>query len=720
MERDKNGCGDSERLADKETFCEDLYKFSGHSDNSQEIDELAVLLKQARKRNSPDRTLSRTPGSEKSTTLPDCHNLKRQKVPDAQEIASTMRSDKPASARSALPKRRPTLDGVGGNIPTSKRRRESTVRVRPEHQQIFKEMVFFFIPNDDIAPARRMRINKALEFGASRSSTWDDTVTHVIVDKAISFTDVLKYLRVDALPLSVSLVNESYPTECITFGSLMNASHARFHVSGAPAKNNEASKSDGEPAVRDSPKLKSSRNGIYQETPVPSPSPPTNEGLQDPLVPPPSDTHRKDDCADVVEQCSQKGHDILDELIKQARAEKVLPLDQSEEEDVDTASTIDEVDSNSDSEAEKLNEAKKKKKKKKRSTGNPQWQQTFSCMHKHDGHTDRDNPNARTIEILQKMSEYYDRISDQWRTLAYRKAISALRKQKERIVTREQAVTIPGIGERLAAKIEEIVWTNRLRRLEEANAEPHDVLLSQFLNIYGVGFAQASKWIQQGYQSLDDLKAKASLTKNQKIGIEHYDDFCQRIPRAEVEAHGAIVKKLLFTVDPAVQVIIGGSYRRGAASSGDIDLIITKDGATQAEICALMTDIVIPALFQQNFLQASLAVGRRGESSKWHGACALPGSKNPVWRRIDFLYVPGDEIGAALIYFTGNDIFNRSLRLLASKKGMCLNQRGLFTGIIRRENRVKLNSGRLIESRDEKRIFEILGVPWRPPNHRIC
>ncbi|PGH02546.1 DNA polymerase IV [Blastomyces parvus] len=718
MERDKNVCGDSGELADKETFCENLYKFSGQSDNSQEIDELAVLLKRARKRNSPDRTLSRTPGSEKSDTLPGCHSVKRQKASctDAQGIASTMGSDKPESTRSAFPNRRSTVDGACGNIPTSRRRRESTVRVRPAHQQIFNDMVFFFIPNDDIAPARRMRIKKALEFGASRSFTWGDTVTHVIVDKAISFTDVLKYLRIDSLPQSVTLVNESYPAECITFGSLMNASHARFHVSGAPAKNSEASKPGGEAAVRDSPQLKPARNGNYLETPVPSLSPLTNEDFQNPLVPPPSDAHSNDDCADVVEQCSEKGHDILEELIKQARAEKDLPLDQSDEEDVDTVSTMDEVHSNSDSEAEQLKEAKKKK----RSNGNPQWQQTFSCMHKHDGHTDQDNPNARTIEILQKMLEYYERISDQWRTLAYRKAVSALRKQKERIVTKEQALAISCIGERLAAKIEEIVWTNRLRRLEEANAEPHDVLLSQMLNIYGVGFAQASKWIQQGYRSLDDLKANACLTKNQRIGIEHYDDFGQRIPRAEVEAHGAVVKKLLFTIDPAVQVIIGGSYRRGAASSGDIDLIITKDGASQAEICALMTNIVIPALFQQKFLQASLAVGKGGESSKWHGACALPGSENPVWRRIDFLYVPGDEIGAALIYFTGNDVFNRSLRLLASKKGMCLNQRGLFAGVVRRENRVKLNRGHLVESRDEKRIFEILGVPWRPPNHRIC
>lgn len=347
---------------------------------------------------------------------------------------------------------------------------------------------------------------------------------------------------------------------------------------------------------------------------------------------------------------------------------------------------------------------------------NPLWQRNFSCMHKHEGDANLENPNARTIEVLQHMLDYYNRVSDQWRALAYRKAISALRKQKEKIITKDQAIAIRGIGERLAAKVEEIAWTNKLRRLEQTNLEPHDILLSTFLGVYGVGFSQASRWIAQGYRSLEDLKARANLNKNQQIGIEHYDDFLQRIPRSEVEEHGNVVRKSITMLDPAARVIIGGSYRRGAASSGDIDVIITKDGSTADEIRALVLDSAVPKLYGQGFLKASLATRKKG--SKWHGASALPG--NPIWRRIDFLFVPGEEIGAALIYFTGNDVFNRSLRLLASKKGMCLNQRGLFADVLRRPNRVKLNGGHLLESKDEKRIFDLLGVPWRPPNHRVC
>jgi DNA polymerase IV len=345
------------------------------------------------------------------------------------------------------------------------------------------------------------------------------------------------------------------------------------------------------------------------------------------------------------------------------------------------------------------------------------WQQNFACMQK-NGNKNADNPNSRTIEVLQQMLDYYTRTSDHWRVLAYRKAITALRKQPKKIVTRTQAFSIPGIGARLADKIEEIVFTNRLRRLENANYTAEDHILQEFLGVYGAGISQASRWVAQGYRTLEDLKTKASLTKAQRIGAEHYDDFIQRIPRAEVEAHGEIVRRAVHTVDAGMQVIIGGSYRRGAKDSGDVDVVITKPDATTEQIQAMMVDVVVPQLFKQNFLQASLASTSRVDGSKWHGVSVLPDSN--VWRRIDLLFVPGAEIGAALIYFTGNDIFNRSMRLLASKKGMRLNQRGLYADVLRGEQRAKLNPGRLLEGRDERRIFELLGVPWRPPEHRIC
>jgi DNA polymerase IV len=133
---------------------------------------------------------------------------------------------------------------------------------------------------------------------------------------------------------------------------------------------------------------------------------------------------------------------------------------------------------------------------------------------------------------------------------------------------------------------------------------------------------------------------------------------------------------------------------------------------------SVVLEQLVPQLAASGFLVASLAATDKDDGSKWHGASCLPGAT--IWRRIDLLLVPSDEIGAALIYFTGNDIFNRSMRLLASTKGMRLNQRGLYKDAMRGPKRVKVTDGTLVEGKDEKRIFEILGVPWRPPEHRIC
>lgn len=339
-------------------------------------------------------------------------------------------------------------------------------------------------------------------------------------------------------------------------------------------------------------------------------------------------------------------------------------------------------------------------------------------MQKHDSTSNNQNPNAKTIEVLQQMLNYYTRTADHWRIMAYRKAISALRNQPRKVINRAEALEIPGIGPRLADKIEEIVVTNRLRRLDNTSNTAEDRLLQKFLGVYGAGLSVASKWIAQGYKSLEDLRRDAALTRAQRVGLERYYDFSQRIPRKEVQEHGSFVRRVVQKENPEMQVIIGGSYRRGAANSGDIDLIITKHDATIEEIRTFMLDNVVPKLFEQGFLQVSLATTSRDDGSKWHGASKLPDSQ--LWRRIDLLFVPGLELGAALIYFTGNDIFNRSMRLLASKKYMRLNQRGLYADVLRGPQRAKINTGRLLESREEQRIFEILGVPWRPPEHRIC
>ncbi len=419
------------------------------------------------------------------------------------------------------------------------------------------------------------------------------------------------------------------------------------------------------------------------------------------------------------------------------------------------------------------------------------------------------------------MADYYSKINDPWRPQAYRKAINALRRQTSLISSADEAARISGIGQRIALKIEEIVSTNSLRRLENARNEPLDQTLELFMGIYGVGYAQAQKWIARGFRTLEDILAHAELTENQRVGITHYHDFAQRIPRSEVESLAMVVTAAARTLDNRMQVHVMGSYRRGAATSGDVDLIITKSGASMPHLSAFLNKRLLPILFEQDILKVGLVTG----DTKWQGAGVLPRPKisssatapsssrdvvgelsaksqeqtekekekkkrDEIWRRIDILLVPSAELGASLLYFTGNDLFNRSIRLLARKKGWKLNQHGLFSrpvtyrpGLLRapsfvstrgsstdeaartqtdtpavdegkRETRSMTggkrlviepgsavggdiievdiggndNTGRggggqggqrqqggwkLLEARDEKRIFELLGVPYR-------
>lgn len=341
----------------------------------------------------------------------------------------------------------------------------------------------------------------------------------------------------------------------------------------------------------------------------------------------------------------------------------------------------------------------------------------FQCMEKHDGTTNTTNPNARTIDQLQKLATIYDRKGDNWRTTAFRKAIGALRRRSELIRTKEQAAEMPGVGKSIAALIEEYVSQDRIQRLEEAQKDPRDRTLQLFLGIYGAGFQTASTWYSQGHRTLDDLRQGVRLTSNQLVGIDHYDDFQQRIPRDEVAQHAAIVKKALRATDKGLQMLVGGSYRRGKADCGDIDCIITKENAGIDHIRTLVMESVIPKLTAQGFLKVALATGHSHDpGSKWHGASALPGSK--IWRRLDLLFVPWAELGAALIYFTGDDLFNRSIRLLAGRKGMRLNQHGLYKDVMRARGRERITTGTLVEGHCEKRIFEILRVPYRKPEER--
>ncbi|KDQ11196.1 hypothetical protein BOTBODRAFT_461341 [Botryobasidium botryosum FD-172 SS1] len=310
---------------------------------------------------------------------------------------------------------------------------------------------------------------------------------------------------------------------------------------------------------------------------------------------------------------------------------------------------------------------------------------------------------------------------DKWKVLQYRKAISSIRKETARITSLSQAQGLFGVGKKTATKIMEIVENGKTKRLEYEEQLDDTRVCKLFSAIYGVGPRLAWQWYQLGLRTLQDVregKAGVKLTPAQRIGLEHYDDLQLRMPREEAGVIFGRIKEIALAIDPELDLQLMGSYRRGQPNCGDIDILITRpdmDGRTHKGIMRKL----LPALHEKDILTKDLSMPHDLDDleAKYMGLCRLgPDGK---MRRIDILAVPYASWGAALLYFTGDDIFNRSMRLLASSKGYSLNQRGLYKNVVRDpKTRVKTVTGTLIASRTEEDIFAILGVPWQEPAQR--
>jgi len=56
------------------------------------------------------------------------------------------------------------------------------------------------------------------------------------------------------------------------------------------------------------------------------------------------------------------------------------------------------------------------------------------------------------------------------------------------------------------------------------------------------------------------------------------------------------------------------------------------------------------------------------------GVCVFESQQH---HRIDIKYYPIQQFAFATLYFTGSDMFNRSMRLFARKKGLSLSDHGI-------------------------------------------
>ena len=312
--------------------------------------------------------------------------------------------------------------------------------------------------------------------------------------------------------------------------------------------------------------------------------------------------------------------------------------------------------------------------------------------------------NEQFIDLMEKLSGIMLKQGEPFRAKAYQKAQETLMAYPDDITSVAQLKGKPGIGPTILEKLNEYVNTGTLKILEREKNNPVNVLG----DIYGVGPKKAKELVEKGIVNIVQLRERQDEVLNdiQKVGLKYYEDILERIPRSEIEEYKNIFEKDFVKVvstsgENESNMEIVGSYRRGAQTSGDIDVIITSKSPK-------VFVGFIDELIKENII---LHVLSRGPTK-----CLVIAkiSSSNFARRVDFLYTSPEEFPFSILYFTGSKIFNTVMRHEALQKGLTMNEHGLY----KMEGKKK---GEKVDAlfKDEKDIFDYLDLVYKTPVERV-
>jgi len=142
------------------------------------------------------------------------------------------------------------------------------------------------------------------------------------------------------------------------------------------------------------------------------------------------------------------------------------------------------------------------------------------------------NPNQDFCDFLFELANYEKNVNrNVHKHNAYRKAAGVLSKLPERIKSGAEAKKLEGIGAKIAEKIDEYIATGKLRKLDKIR-NPESNAINELTRVAGIGPAKARELVDAGFNSIQDLRDNPDgLSKAQKIGLKHFEDFELRIPK---------------------------------------------------------------------------------------------------------------------------------------------------------------------------------------------
>jgi DNA polymerase (family 10) len=255
-----------------------------------------------------------------------------------------------------------------------------------------------------------------------------------------------------------------------------------------------------------------------------------------------------------------------------------------------------------------------------------------------------------------------------------------------------------GIGKDLASRIREIALTGTCEVRRELLTEFPETLLD-VLRLQGVGpKTVALLYRELRIQSLDDLSqaAKAGRIRGIKgMGAKKEELILKALDERQRHAGRHLLANATDVADalvaylsghaPGATIVTVGSVRRGAETSGDLDLLATGAGPELADAF-----VAYPAV----------------ERVLGHGPTKASVLLRGGYQADLRLVLPGQR-GAALQYFTGSKAHNIVLRDRALARGWKLNEYGLFDA-----------GEHAIAGATEDGIYEALGLTWIPPELR--
>jgi len=311
--------------------------------------------------------------------------------------------------------------------------------------------------------------------------------------------------------------------------------------------------------------------------------------------------------------------------------------------------------------------------------------------------------NADIAAIFEEIADLLEiEEANPFRVLAYRNAARQLqalgRNAADLVRAGDDLTQLPGIGKDLAAKIKEIVETGRCLSLEKLKSQSPPGLID-ILAIPGLG----PKRVHALYHELDihTIKQLYRAAHDGRLStLPGFGDKTQAKILAAIESHVAKNQRMKlaaaaeYTRDlvsylkthPSVeQIEVAGSFRRCKETVGDLDILI---GAEQ----------------DSGIMDHFVAYDEVNEVVSKGTTRSTVILRNHL--QVDVRLVKPYQFGAALHYFTGSKAHNIAIRQRGQKRGLKINEYGVFKGKKR------------IAGDTESSVFKAVGLPWIAPELR--